>query len=135
MQALDRDSIKRRVEADERLRVYVRDPGERGFLLQNLVFEPGQPPHWRINLDAIGRQMPMLVGMPAVPLGATYRGPALFVAGAQSDYVLPQYEPDIRRLFPQAEMRRIADAGHWLHAEQPQAFLDIVEPFLADAAA
>jgi pimeloyl-ACP methyl ester carboxylesterase len=131
MEALDLTTIKRRAEADERLAVHVHDPAERGFLLQNLVFDPGEPPRWRLNLETISREMPTLVGTPPLPDGARYVGPALFVGGANSDYVLPTYVPEIRRLFPSAAVHRIANAGHWLHAEQPQVFLDIVEPFLA----
>ena len=75
--------------------------------------------------------MPGLVGFPEMPPGTTYRGPALFVAGGRSDYLVPRFEPRLRRFFPNARIARVAGAGHWLHAERPQAFLDIVEPFLA----
>jgi pimeloyl-ACP methyl ester carboxylesterase len=131
MRALDLAGITRRGEADQRLAPAVPDTAERGFLLQNLVFDHDQP-RWRLNLEAIEQQMPQLTGFPAVPDGAAYRGPALFVAGGRSDYLLPEHEPAIRRLFPTARLARIPDAGHWVHAEQPQAFLDIVELFLAD---
>jgi pimeloyl-ACP methyl ester carboxylesterase len=134
MQTLDVGDIRRRAEADKRLAVYVRDAAERGFLLQNLVFEEDKPPKWRLNLAAIQEAMPSLVGVPAVPPDAVFDGPALFVAGARSDYVLPEYEGEIRRLFPQARIERVTDAGHWLHAEQPQAFLAVVERFLDGAA-
>jgi pimeloyl-ACP methyl ester carboxylesterase len=128
MRALDLAAIKRRGEADAALAAAVPDAAERGFLLQNLVFGPG--PRWRLNLEAIERQMPTLAGFPAVPAETVYRGPALFVAGGRSDYLLPEHEPAIRRLFPQARIARIPDAGHWVHAEQPQAFVDLVEGFL-----
>lgn len=133
MRTLDLGGVKRRGEADARLAPFVADAAERMFLLQNLVFEDGQA-HWRLNLATIERAMPLLVGFPALPAGAAYRGPALFIAGGRSDYLRPEYEPEIRRLFPNARVARLADAGHWLHAEQPRAFLDIVEPFLAAAA-
>ena len=81
----------------------------------------------RAVLDGEGNE----TGMFEVPAGASYNHAALFIAGERSDYVLPEFEPDIRRLFPAAQIVRIPDAGHWLHAEQPQAFLDIVIPFLA----
>jgi len=129
MRALDLTGIKRRSEADAALAAAVPDAADRGFLLQNLVFDP--EPRWRLNLEAIERQMPTLAGFPTAPAEAVYQGPTLFVAGGRSDYLLPGHEPAIHRLFPQAHIARIPDAGHWVHAEQPQAFLEIVEPFLA----
>jgi pimeloyl-ACP methyl ester carboxylesterase len=130
MRDLDLHGIRRRAEADALLAPSVPDAAERAFLLQNLVFENGRA-RWRLNLAAIERAMPDLVGFPASPAGAVYSGPALFVAGGASDYLLPRYEPEIRRRFPQARIARIPNAGHWVHAEQPAAFLDIVAPFLA----
>ena len=132
MRALDLARITRRSEADRSLTPAVPDAAERAFLLQNLVFADGAV-RWRLNLAAIERAMPALAGFPALPDGAAYHGPTLFVAGGASDYLLPQHEPAIRRLFPNSRIARIADAGHWLHAERPQAFLDLVEPFLAAA--
>ena len=130
MRDLDLAGITRRGDADALLAAAVPDAAERGFLLQNLVFD-GSRARWRLNLEAIEREMPVLAGFPAVPSGATYAGPALFVAGGHSDYVLPEHEPAIRRLFPNARIAQIPDAGHWVHAERPQAFLDLVEPFLS----
>ncbi len=129
LRALDLAGVLRRAEADARLQAAVPDPAERAFLLQNLVFEDGAA-RWRINLEAIEREMPTLIGFPAMPPGATYSGPSLFIGGGRSDYLRPEHEQEIRRFFPTARIERIADAGHWLHAERPQAFLDLVEPFL-----
>jgi esterase len=131
MQNLDLSAVTRRGEANARLAAAVPEPAERGFLLQNLLFENGRA-RWRLDLAAIERAMPALVGFPPIEPGAVYSGPALFVAGDRSDYVRPELEPAIRRLFPAAEIRRIENAGHWLHAEQPDAFAAIVEPFLDD---
>ena len=71
---------------------------------------------------------------PGRPPGTAYPGPALFVAGARSNYIQPEHEPGIRRLFPRARIIRIEGAGHWVHAEQPQAFLRAVSAFLSSAA-
>jgi esterase len=130
MRALDLTGIKRRAEADRILAATIPDAAERGFLLQNLVFEDGRA-RWRLNLEAIEREMPVLAGFPAVADNAVYRSPVLFVGGANSDYLPPEQEPAIRRLFPNARIERIENAGHWVHAEQPAAFLHTVEPFLA----
>jgi esterase len=130
MRGLDLAGIGRRAEADAKLAAAVPDPAERAFLLQNLVFDGGAA-RWRNNLEAIEREMPALTGFPPIPPETVYDGPALFVGGGRSDYLRPGHEPDIRCLFPRARIARIPEAGHWLHAEQPRAFLDLVEPFLA----
>lgn len=130
MQAVDLAGCTRRAEVDAQLRPAVPDPAVRQFLLQNLVAEDGRL-RWRLNLDAIGRAMPAISGFPEPP-DRSYDGPALFVAGGRSDYVRPEHEATIRRLFPRATVARVEDAGHWVHAEQPDAFLRTVEPFLAE---
>jgi len=85
----------------------------------------------RGDVDAIERDFPEIVGFLALPAGSAYRGPTLFVAGARSDHIRPEHEPGIRQLFPRARITRIEEAGHWVHAEQPQAFLEAVEAFLS----
>ncbi|MGD9615517.1 MAG: alpha/beta fold hydrolase [Alphaproteobacteria bacterium] len=130
MRGLDLAGFRRRSEADALLEPAVPDPAERAFLLQNLVLDGGTA-RWRINLAAIEREMPVLVGFPPIPAGVTYDGPALFIGGGRSDYLRPEHDREIRRLFPQARIARIAEAGHWLHAERPRAFLERVEGFLA----
>ena len=130
MRELDLSGIERRSEADARVARSIPNPAERAFLAQNLVFEDGRA-RWRLNLAAIEQAMPKLGEFPDLPPTAIYNAPALFIAGGQSDYLRPEHAPAIRRRFPSAEIVRIGNAGHWLHAEQPQAFLSIVEPFLS----
>jgi esterase len=105
----------------------------RAFLLQNLRF--GTDPHWRIGLPEIAAAIPDLEGWEAVPgasESASYGGPALFVAGANSDYLLPEHRPRIREHFPQARFVTVKHAGHWVHADNPAGFLSVVEAFLKD---
>jgi len=129
LRSIDLAAVKRRGDADEALRDAVPEAGLRGFLLHNLVFEDAGP-RWRVNLDAIDRNMDALTGFPDLPAGLAYDGPSLFMVGAKSDYVRPNHHAAIRRLFPKASIILIPDAGHWLHAEKPAAFLDRVSVFL-----
>jgi esterase len=130
MGAIDLTRVTRRTEVDPQLAAAVPSPAERAFLLQNLVIEDGKA-SWRINLPVLERDMPDIAGFPEDLPAASYPAPALFVAGAKSDYIRPQDEPAIRRLFPEAEIVRIPGAGHWVHAEAPEAFVAAVKPFLA----
>lgn len=129
MLAVDLSALTRRDEVDARLRERVPEVGLRQFLLTNLASRHGHL-LWRVNLEAIGHSMPQLTGFPT-PDGMTtpYSGPTLFLGGSHSHYILPRYRPRIDELFPNASLDTIAGAGHWLHAERPQAFLDAALSF------
>jgi pimeloyl-ACP methyl ester carboxylesterase len=116
-----------RADADILLRDAVPDAGVRGFLLQNFV--PGASPGWRIGLAQIAAAMADIEGFTPPP-GAVYAGPTLFVRGEHSDYVLPSHRGAIEALFPAARIVTLQGAGHWLHADQPARFAEIVEDFL-----
>lgn len=126
MQAIPLTASLTRAAAEAALADAVPDPGVRAFLVQNLRF--GAAPRWRIGLDEIAAAIPDLEGWETPP--GVYEGPALFVTGARSDYVLPEHRPAIRALFPAARFVAVKNAGHWLHADNPAGFLAVVEAFL-----
>jgi esterase len=100
----------------------------RAFLLQNLRF--GAEPRWTIGLPEIAAAIPDLEGWEAE--AARYPGPALFVAGADSNYLMHEHRPLIREHFPNARFVTVKHAGHWVHADNPSGFLSVVEAFLKD---
>lgn len=117
-----------RAAADAMLAPAVQEPAMRAFLLNNLSL--GAAPAWRLGLQEIAQAMPDLVGWNE-PMGAApYQGPALFLRGADSNYVTREAVPEIMRLFPNADVRSIAGAGHWLHAEKPAEVVTALEDFL-----
>ncbi|MCP4328877.1 MAG: alpha/beta fold hydrolase [Alphaproteobacteria bacterium] len=129
MQAVDLAVARRRSEVDARLRDAIPDAGIRAFLLQNLTPVEGGAA-WRLNLDALAAEMPRLVDFPRPLLDRRYTGPALFVAGARSDFVGAEHGDLIGRLFPRAVVETVADADHWVHADQPDKFVAAVTGFL-----
>jgi pimeloyl-ACP methyl ester carboxylesterase len=52
------------------------------------------------------------------------------VAGDRSDYIRPEHDPVMRRLFPLTTLLTIKGAGHWVHSEQPEAFVSALRTFL-----
>ncbi|MEP6724150.1 MAG: alpha/beta fold hydrolase [Variovorax sp.] len=104
------------------------------FLMQNLRHQ-GDRFDWRLNLLATAVCMRELCGFAAALRQESYDGPALFLAGADSDYVRPESLAGIRACFPGAQLERIPDAGHWVHADQPQALLCGLHDWLGDACA
>jgi pimeloyl-ACP methyl ester carboxylesterase len=134
MRAVDLESLKTRDEADAALRAAVRSRMVRSFLLQSLVREGlGSDGRWRwrLNLDLLARDLGELRGFPAPPPGATYDGPVLWIAGANSHYVLPEDRARMDELFPATRLVRIKNAGHWVHSEQPEVFLETIRRFLS----
>jgi esterase len=129
MQQVDLAAVHQRADAEAQLERRIPEVGFRNFLLQNLIRTDGGYA-WRVNLEALAANMPDLLGFPALPDGAVYRGPTLFVAGGRSSYIKPEHRPLIERLFPGAEHGVIEGAGHWVHAERPAEFLDRVRAFL-----
>ena len=125
MRAVDLGAVSSRAEADAALAREVETPEVRAFLLQSCDPRGGT---WQLNLDALDREMDRITGWPDPP--GRFDGPALFLAGSESDYVPQGMEDAIRSQFPQARIERVPGAGHWLHAERPREVEAAVRAFL-----
>jgi len=121
-----------RAAADAQLVEAVPEAPVRAFLLQNLAF--GAQPAWRIGLAEIAADMRLIEGFPVIQGGQSFDGPSLFIRGARSGYVKDAAMPAIMALFPAARVETLGDAGHWLHADRPDAFAASVENFLRSTA-
>ena len=105
------------------------------FLLKNV--QRNKETHnfeWRLNVPVLYENLDGIIsGVNAhwfddrLPI---YNYPVLFIKGADSNYILPEDYPSIRRIYPEAQIDEIPNAGHWLHAEQPQLFIEAVWRFL-----
>jgi pimeloyl-ACP methyl ester carboxylesterase len=120
MRSLDFATLGSRAEADERLRAQVPDDAVRLFLLQNLRRKGGW--HWQPNLAMLGDSLDAIGGWPEVT-AAPYPGPVLWLAGENSPYVRPEHEPEMTRLFPAVRTVVVPGAGHWVHADAPDAVI------------
>ncbi|ROZ75091.1 alpha/beta fold hydrolase [Ramlibacter sp. WS9] len=129
LRGLDLASASRRKEIRRALAVRPGPDAPLDLLIQNVRNHEARF-DWRLNLMATALCMPDLCGFPAALMGERYTGPALFVAGGDSDYVRPDADEAIRRMFKQARVERIADAGHWVHADAPQALQRLLQGWL-----
>jgi len=131
---LSLDAIGTRADADRKLQAVIADPGLRAFLLQNLVRD-GEAWRWRVNWRAIGNAMHELTGF--IELAPDWRidAPTLCIRGAASNYVGDAEIELMREHFRHIEFATLDGAGHWLHAEQPAAFLERVVEFLSPGSA
>ena len=127
--ALHLDLLESRAQADQLLRQNIPEDQLRAFLLQNLIRGPGGW-RWRVNWQVIQRDMEWLTGFIDLPAEKVIEVPTLFLRGEKSDYIGDAEIEVIKRLFSKPSITTIEDAGHWLHAENPDAFSRAVFEFL-----
>ena len=132
LQALEQTPVTSRKMADETLSQWIDEWGVRQFLIKSLRrADDGSPGLvWRFNYDAIKKNYLEIL---SAPQGDRYDGPVLFIAGARSDYILPEHKDQTLRLFPHAQLKIIPDTSHWLHAEKPEVFNAMCVRFLNQA--
>ncbi len=126
--SVDLATIDRRSEADAALQEKIPSPTIRGFLLQNLRAGDDDRYTWQANLDVLRRDLATIGSFPEID--ATFDHPVLWVAGETSPYVQEEDEERMRQLFPRTRLVTIKGAGHWVHSEQPEAFVSTLRVFL-----
>ena len=125
--AVNTSSIQSRRQADEMLAEHVADSGVRGFLLKSLARQADGSYSLLMNLSAIEANYSKLG---EANHGTPFNGDTLFIKGGESDYILPEHADAVMARFPNAQLRVLPDTGHWLHAEKPSLFNNLVLRFL-----
>ncbi|HFS5790872.1 TPA: esterase [Citrobacter werkmanii] len=115
-----------RQQAASVMRLHLQEEGVIQFLLKSFV--DGE---WRFNVPVLWDQYPHIVGWETVP---AWEHPALFIPGGNSPYVTEAYRGQLLAQFPQARAHVIAGAGHWVHAEKPEAVLRAIRRYLNEQA-
>ena len=126
--ALDLKTLHNRRQADEQLQTSISDQRVRLFILQNLEFKNGVA-RWKLNWIAIRDKMTDITGFEDI---SHWRvdNPSLFIRGEMSHYIDDSGKSLITQHFSDVQFETLAAAGHWLHAEQPEAFYRSVSRFL-----
>jgi pimeloyl-ACP methyl ester carboxylesterase len=127
--SLDLDQLESRKEADQLLQERIDSYGVRQFILKNLsINKKTQSYEWKMNLPVIHKAYQEILGKGK--LSTPFENPTLFIKGGQSNYILPEEFEDYKTYFPNATLETIEKAGHWVHAEQPKVFLEVLTNFL-----
>lgn len=126
---IDLTQVKTRQDAQAQLAPLVPEIGIRQFLLKNLSRNPEGGFQWKLNLPVISEQVSK-VGQ-ALPEDAIFHKPTLFLRGELSGYIADEDLMLIEKHFPKAQLDTIPGAGHWVHAQQPQLFLQALINFIS----
>lgn len=126
MHAIDLHTIKVRSEAERILKEHIDSEGVRQFLLKNLYWKEKGQLAWRMNVAVLEREMEeILAPLPSGEVAV----PTLFIRGGSSDYILDEDLASIEAIFYDADFMTIPNAGHWVHAEAPEEFIEAVLTF------
>ena len=127
MLALNLNIINTRKGADKELSKYIDDLSTRQFLLKNLYWIEKERLAWRFNLPIINEKIEIIgYGLENIE---TFKKPTLFIRGEKSNYITTNDFESIKSIFSNVEIISM-NAGHWVHAESPVEFLQILSLFL-----
>jgi pimeloyl-ACP methyl ester carboxylesterase len=129
LKGVDWSLLNTRKEVDEALMQYEQNMGIRLFLAKNIERREAGGYEVKSNIPAIESAYEEIIG--ALQFTSIYKGPTLFILGAESRYLKEEDKPYIEAHFPDADYQLIEGAGHWVHADNPVQFLDVLTKFLA----
>ena len=125
--AVNASAMDSRSAAEEILLPFVPENGTRQFLMKNLYWIEKGKLAWLMNVRVLQKEMEN--NLKAIPeeevLVQTF-----FIKGSLSNYILDKDIPDIENQFPDSSFVTIENAGHWVHAEKPEEFMNAVLEFL-----
>jgi len=123
---LDLSLYSTRNELDKELSISLPNKAVRQFLLMNLAVENNQL-SWQINLPVLYDVYPQLLS--EVCEGQQLSVPSCFIRGGRSNYIQDQDIAEIEISFPNSTIVTIEQAGHWVHADSPQPFINKIIEF------
>jgi pimeloyl-ACP methyl ester carboxylesterase len=134
MLSVDFSKYSSRVEIDDELEKTIKDISIRQFIMKNVHRNSDGTFCWKLNIDAISKALPEIMNSIHLEKYISDNGlsdfPVLFIRGGKSGYILPHDYAEIKRNFPNAKIETIPNAGHWVHAEQPVKFMQLVTEFM-----
>jgi len=129
MEEIDFSKINSRGKIEEILSKSIPNVGIRNFLMKNIYWREKGVLDWKINLPIIKENM---VGIAGEIDREEVDTPTLFIRGGKSEYIIDEDFKIIKDQFPNSRIETIPGTGHWLHAEEPDIFYDMVMSFLKE---
>jgi len=127
LKAVPIDLVQSRQEANDALAPHISSEAVRQFLLKNLMRKPEGGFGWRINLPVIDQSLEMISG--GLVNEGVFEKKTMFIRGSKSDYILDDDREAIKKIFPNSTMVTM-ETGHWVQAEKPEEFVQVVLSFL-----
>lgn len=124
--SLDFETVNSRKDADNQLKPILTDFGVRQFILKNLGLDAAQRYFWKPAVKWIEAEYKNIIAQ----IDGTYSGKTLFIKGERSNYISEDAFNTIQQQFTNSSLAVIENSGHWVHAENPKQFYQIVMDYL-----
>jgi pimeloyl-ACP methyl ester carboxylesterase len=128
MLSADLSIARSRSDVEKQLKDKIKNQRLRQFILKNIYWKDNDKLDWRLNLPVLNANLPLMFG--GIESLALFTKPVLFIRGGLSDYIRENDIEIIRKNFPEAVIKTLVSAGHWVHADAPEEFYRIVMDFL-----
>ncbi len=129
MLELDLQKCKSRTELDQNLSPEIDDPRVRQFILKNVDRNQNGIFEWKLNLQSIHSNYMHIAS--AISFEKPLQAEIAFVRGAASSYIKDSDQMAMRETFPNASFFTVENAGHWIHADQPEQLMKIICSYFA----
>ncbi len=124
MRDLPLEHMERRKDAEDWMVQRLENRAVAGFLLKNIQRNDSGGFFWRLNLNALQKELSRIRDFP--PIAGSYTGTTLFIRGGNSHYMEDGDADIVKKFFPGAEIHSLNDTSHWVHAERPQEVLSLL---------
>ena len=128
LKSLDLKKLVSRINIDKALESEFKEPAFRAFLLKNLYRVNKDELAFKIDLDIISNNLSEVEK--SLPANLHYSGKTLFIKGQKSDYKNKTNSSLLKKVFPEHKIVEVQKAGHWVHAENLDGFVNETEFFL-----
>jgi pimeloyl-ACP methyl ester carboxylesterase len=128
LKSIDLEVIESRKEANEVLEKTIKEESLRGFLLKNLFRNADKKLQFKFNLNVLFNKFNEVESALEIP--SPYHGDTLFIKGENSNYINDLDMVKSKKNFPNSNLVSIVNSGHWIHAENPNKFLEVTIKFL-----
>ena len=128
LKAVKMEEARNRGDVESQLRQHLNETGVIQFLLKNVYITEDRTLDWRFNLKTLTEKYAEFITVGVEP--GVYDGATLFLSGEKSNYIVEDDRAMIKDMFPNSEIQTVPKAGHWVQAENPKAFNQLVAQFL-----
>lgn len=134
LMAIDMTTHKSRQALTDEIQRRLNDSALAMFLGKSISRDTQANYKWKLNLPVLLKHLPDIsAGLEDLQSKAPSPVETLFVRGGHSDYIRPEHKLEMMTYFPKSEIVIVDNAGHWLHAEQPEKLASVLSTFFLKA--